>query len=284
MFGDSYSFVYGEFGYPAYTFIGDYRPGNLEFTPEELLSNRIFQNFTHSTSAGGPNWSEYLTSCAVEEGQWYPRECDTELWNFAFAGASFSEEFLEPHADFTTPMVNQTEQFLTWADPVLELDKSKALVAIWIGINDLGDAAKLNVSLPEFYDAITEAIFAQSIQSLYDAGYKNFLMLNIPPRDRSPAYRNNEGGAAEVKQWTVWWNGSLNKWAERFAGSHADTNIMVYDTNTVLNKVLDSPQEYGILNTTHVCDGWNNATVIDHPEWFGCRPLETYFWLNSGHM
>jgi hypothetical protein len=38
-FGDSYTFVQGTAGYPNYSFVGDYL--NLEFTPEELLSNEI---------------------------------------------------------------------------------------------------------------------------------------------------------------------------------------------------------------------------------------------------
>lgn len=89
-FGDSYTYVQGTNGYPKYSFIGSYLPGDFAFTPERLLENRISQNYT-SQSAGGPNWIEYLTGCAVEDGYHSPLDCDVQLWDFAFAGANIAE-------------------------------------------------------------------------------------------------------------------------------------------------------------------------------------------------
>lgn len=90
-FGDSYTYIQGHHGHPGYSFIGDYLPENFAYTADELLENFIWQNYT-STSAGGPNWAQFLTGCAVEVGQHYPRECEKQLWDFAFAGANTAEE------------------------------------------------------------------------------------------------------------------------------------------------------------------------------------------------
>lgn len=90
-FGDSYTFVQGTNGYPTFSFIGDYLPGQFAVTPSELWSDRIVQNFT-GTAEGGPNWVEYLTGCGLKPGLTDPRSCKTQLWDFAFAGADVSEE------------------------------------------------------------------------------------------------------------------------------------------------------------------------------------------------
>jgi hypothetical protein len=77
---------------------------NYRFTPAQLLSDEIVQNqvrlltyyitvelpLTHikqiGTSAGGPNWVEYLTGCFSG----LPSKCKRQLWDFAFAGADVS--------------------------------------------------------------------------------------------------------------------------------------------------------------------------------------------------
>ncbi|VUC23975.1 unnamed protein product [Clonostachys rosea] len=278
----SHHFKWGEI---KHIFIGDYRPGNLAFTPEQLLSNKIIQNF-RGTSAAGPNWVEFLSGCAVENGEWLPSECSIQLWNFAYAGADYSEEFLPIHANHTTPMVNQTLQYLTYGEPAIgnKIDKSKTLVAIWIGINDVGDAAKLDVNLEEYYDAIIEAMLSQSVEWLYEASFQNFLFLNIPPRDRSPSYIGKDEQQQAAKNQARWWNERLSIRVPEFAKSHPSAKVMMYDTNTFFTKVLDEPEKYGFLNTTGLCAGANTEDVLDHPEFYGCTPLSTYFWLNSGHI
>lgn len=77
-FGDSYTFVQGSQGHPAFSFIGDAL--NFSFTPNQLLSDEILPK---NTSSDGANWVEFLTGCF--DGQ--PLKCKKQLWNFAFAGA-----------------------------------------------------------------------------------------------------------------------------------------------------------------------------------------------------
>lgn len=285
-FGDSYTFVQGTNGHRGYSFIGDYaNSDNFSITPEELLTSEIVQNYT-GTSAGGPNWVEFLTGCGLKPGLTLPSTCDVQLWDLAFAGANTAEEFLPLHHDYTTPFVNQTQQWLTWGEPVLgdKVDKDKSLVAIWIGINDINDAKSLNVDLNSFYDSIIAAIFEQSVRPLYQAGYHNFLLVNLPPLDRTPANQKSSRPLPS-KQMVGWWNDNVVKRASQFTRKNCHAKVMVYDVNSFLNGVLDNPAEYGIKNTTHVCPGYSNPDVLTDPESFGCTsPIQTYFWFDSGHM
>ncbi|KAJ8127580.1 hypothetical protein O1611_g6054 [Lasiodiplodia mahajangana] len=284
-FGDSYTFVQGTAGYTNFSFIGSYLPAQFEFSPHTLLSNKIVQNFT-GTAEGGPNWVEYLTGCGLEPGETLPRDCAIQLWDFAFAGADVSLEYLPQHHEFTIPLVNQTQQYLAWAEPVIgkTMDKSKALVAFWIGINDINDSSKFsNVSFPAYYNQLVDAIFTQSVRPMYEIGYKNFLFLNLPPLDRTAA---NAASQTPLPNKTMigWWDNSLARHSDMFAAENKGVKTMVYDANTFLNAVLDDPGRYGIKNTTSYCLDYADLDVLEHPESHGCLPLDDYFWYNSGHM
>ncbi|KAI9166928.1 hypothetical protein HJFPF1_03043 [Paramyrothecium foliicola] len=284
-FGDSYTFVQGTNGHPGYSFIGNYQNSdNFSITPEELLTTQIVQNYK-GTSAGGPNWVEFLTGCGLEPGLTLPSTCKVQLWDFAFAGANTAEEFLPLHHDYTTPFVNQTQQWLSWGDPVLgkDLDKDKTLVAIWIGINDINDAKNFSIDLNSFYDSIISAVFEQSIQPLYQAGYQNFLLINLPPLDRTPS-NQKASRPLPSKEMVGWWNDNLERRAKQFARRHCHATVMVYDANSFLNGVLDNPSDYGIKNTTHACPGAANPDVLVNPGQYGCTPIDTYFWFDAGHI
>jgi phospholipase/lecithinase/hemolysin len=284
-FGDSYTFVQGTAGYSNFSFIGSYLPEQFSFTPQTLLSNKIVQNFT-GTAEGGPNWVEYLTGCGLKPGETSPQDCTVQLWDFAFAGADVSLEYLAQHHAWTVPLVNQTQQYLKWAEPVIgqTMEKSKALVAVWIGINDINDSSKsTNVSFPAFYDELMDTVFAESVTPMYDAGYKNFLFLNLPPLDRTAANIVSETPRPN-KTMIAWWNDSLARHSRVFAAEHKDTKTMVYDANQFLNGVLNAPHRHGITNTTSYCLDYADPDVLEHPAAHDCLPLDEYFWYNSGHM
>ncbi|ORY56356.1 uncharacterized protein BCR38DRAFT_356006 [Pseudomassariella vexata] len=285
-FGDSYTYVQGTSGYPNYSFIGSYLPNQFSFTPETLLADQIVQNFT-ATAEGGPNWVEYLTGCGLHNGT-LPQSCDIQLWDFAFAGAGVSEAFLPLHHDFTVPLVNQTQQYLSWAEPVIggrNMDKSSALVAVWIGINDINDSVNqlTGIAFREFWDRIVSAVFEQSVKPMYEAGYNNFLFVNLPPLDRTAANQKRllpRPSKAEIG----WWNRALEKQSKAFAQQNTNVKTMFYDANTFLNGIMDNPGTYGITNTTNYCPAYNQLDVLTDPNKYGCQPLDEYFWYNSGHM
>ncbi len=227
-----------------------------------------------------------LTGCGVETGETSPRSCKTQLWDFAFAGADVSEEFLPLHHDFTIPLVNQTQQYLTWAEPVIgrDMDKSKVLVAIWIGINDVNDSADFgDEALQEFYGRLITAVINQSVGPLYDAGYKNFLFVNLPPLDRTPKNLREERPRPN-KTMIGWWNEALKRHSRSLSSANPAVKTMVYDANRFLNEVLDNPDPYGIMDTTSFCPSYAEPEVLTDPGKYGCKPLDKYFWYNSGHM
>ncbi|KAI0470660.1 hypothetical protein GGR56DRAFT_139365 [Xylariaceae sp. FL0804] len=302
-FGDSYTYVQGTAGRQNYSFIGDFLPGDLGFAPARLLADRIVQNFT-GTAEGGPNWAEFLTRCGLGApgSETAPRDCSSgddrdgggvgrQLWDFAFAGADVSSALLPLHHAWTVPLVNQTRQYLTWAEPALvgrlRMDKSRALVAVWIGINDINDSADMAsggaAALRGFYDEEIAAVFEQAVRPLFGAGYANFLFVNLPPLDRTPP---NAGRADPSPNRTMigWWDDALARHSRDFAARNPSATTMVYDANAFLNGVLDNAGKYGIKNTTSYCPAYDVLDVQTDPGKYGCLPLDQYFWYNTGHM
>ncbi|KAF2125337.1 carbohydrate esterase family 16 protein [Dothidotthia symphoricarpi CBS 119687] len=279
-FGDSYTYVQGLQGHINYTYIND--NFDLSFTPDELFSDRIVQNATLNTASGGPNWVEYLTGCGVATGLTDPRKCKTQLWDFAYAGADVSVELTPLHWNHTVSLEKQIEQFVAYGDPALQsvVRKKDALVAVWIGINDINDLIKLrgkNTSFTPLYEQIQRQQFGL-MEKVYGLGYKNFLFMNLPPLDRGPSPSVN---ASLVETF----NDVLKTHADQFQAEHRDASVLQFDVNTVLNGVLDDYEKYGFKNVTAFCPGYNQPDIRTNPEKYGCgEGLSTYFWYNSGHL
>jgi lysophospholipase L1-like esterase len=94
------------------------------------------------------------------------------------------------HHAYTVSFVNQITQWAAYAKPVIPVDVSRALVAIFIGINDISDSAKYTfprnnvTNFPSFYAEIIGTEL-EAIETIYEAGYRNYLSLNLPPLERT---------------------------------------------------------------------------------------------------
>lgn len=166
----------------------------------------------------------------------------------------------------------------------LRVDPSETLVAIWIGINDINDTADQDDDLAALYEAMISAIFDESVTALHSAGYRHFLLLNLPPLDRTPSNVKRSQPVPSKAQ-VASWGSRLRQHSEGFAASHAGATALVYDANGFLNGVLDDGAAYGIHNTTGFCAGYVDAEVLTKWAAYNCSgPIEDYFWFNAGHM
>ncbi|KAF3039005.1 hypothetical protein E8E12_005322 [Didymella heteroderae] len=259
-FGDSYTFVQGLRGHPNYTFIGD--NFDISFTPADLFSNRVVQNLT-ATASGGPIWTEWITNCGVQPGLTDPRKCDRQLWDFAYAGSNTNTALTPLHWNHTVSLERQIEQFEKYGDPALQkvLKRKDALVAVWIGINDINDLVKLrgkNATFAPLYETVVSAqekLWAR----IYNLGYRNLLLLNLPPLDRGPSPSVNNTLVAT-------YNSILASHATDFASKHRDATLLQFDVNTVLNGIFDDAPGYGFTNTTSFCPGYNQPDILSDPQ------------------
>ncbi|TEA17084.1 Acetylesterase [Colletotrichum sidae] len=256
---------------------------NISFTPEELLSDRIIPG-QNTSSAGGPNWVQELTGCK----QGLPRECEIQLWNFAFAGADISTTFVPLHHDYTISYENQVWQWDNYGKSVIDADPKQSLVASWIGINDINDMASFTFpyknyeNFEELYTAVVAEQFA-ALDTVYNAGYRNYLFLNLPPLDKTPASQTNPSRLPSTAMINTF-NRVVNQSAKAFTEEHPGTTALVFDTYSWLTYVFDHAADFGFTNTTSFCPKYNAWDIGTNHAAYGCQPIYEYFWYNSGHI
>lgn len=97
--------------------------------------------------------------------------------------------------------MDQIKQWAAYANPYLPVKPAKALVAVFIGINDISDSAKytyprvvnlgtVNKTIAgyvEFYNGIIGTEF-EALETVSAAGYKNFLFMGLPPLDKTVSF------------------------------------------------------------------------------------------------
>jgi phospholipase/lecithinase/hemolysin len=192
------------------------------------------------------------------------------------------------HHNFTVSLVNQINQFKQYGHPVLtqkvrKFKQAQTLIALWIGINDINDSAAYAVDFPTFYKSLTDTLFA-SVEQLYGLGYRSYLFMNLPPLDRTPGNLAKSDPSPNATQ-IAWYNAALADHAAEFSDNHRDAHVMLFDAHARLGAILDEPHEYGIVNTTNFCPGYDQPDIAVNYQNYGCpTPLKEYFWFNSGHL
>ncbi|KAF8895326.1 hypothetical protein BD779DRAFT_1668620 [Infundibulicybe gibba] len=259
-FGDSYSFVQGTNGFANFSFIGDAL--DFSFTPQQLLNNEIIPR---NTSSEGSNWLEFLTGCF----QGRPSACQKQLWDFAFAGSDIDKNLLPLHHNFTIPLVDQVNQWATFASKVIPHPDGQTLTTWWIGINDTGDTVTNSTILDfnAFWETEMTSYF-KAAQIAFNNGLHTHLFINVPPEERAPGSLGSSTKAALLKQHILEFNIILANHVNAFAAANPSGTIMTFDAHTWFNSVLDAPASFGFTNVTGFCT---------------CADPAGFFWFNTGH-
>ncbi|KAI0065396.1 hypothetical protein BV25DRAFT_1821796 [Artomyces pyxidatus] len=135
---------------------------------------------------------------------------------------------------------NQVDrQFLSSIGPKIgkAWNASDALFVTWVGINDCAF-----ISNPDHIASSMEVLFT-SQESLYAAGVRNFLFIDIPPVHRTPAYParpKNETSSENFPRW----NAELRSAIQEFFSKYRDITVMVYSAWHTFSRVLDDPTPF----------------------------------------
>lgn len=139
-------------------------------TPSNPLGNPAFPGYTTS---GGANWIGLLVS---------KYNLTTLLsYNFAYGGATTDANLVTPYEPTVLSFVDQVTEFsqsIASHPASTPWTSANSLFGVWMGVNDVG-----NTYYQSNFTAITNAImvvYFQQLQILYNAGARNFVLLNVP--------------------------------------------------------------------------------------------------------
>ncbi|ORY93881.1 hypothetical protein BCR43DRAFT_526311 [Syncephalastrum racemosum] len=260
-FGDSYTNVAGKYG--------DIWTWNYFTKNSSSLDNPITANLT---AASGPVWVQYLTGCY----QGLPQKCPQKLWDLAFGGATVDQDLVKPARDFVQDLEHQVQQWQTYIKPAVTFDAEKTLSAVWMGINDITNSENKvkNETLAilqqtALYNKILDAYFEQ-VDVLYQSeGMRAFLLINVPPLDRTPS---KKGDADYYKKAVALFNLLLHARTTEYKVKRSDATIIEFDAHARFEYYLAHASEYGFKNTDSLCEA--NST---------CLPRYEYFWNIGVH-
>lgn len=103
-------------------------------------------------------------------------------------------------------------------------------------------------------------------EDLYQVGARNFLFIDVPPIDRSPAVLSvlqsvNPGGDSSMLRYQEWNNG-LRSSVATFASRHTEVSALYFSSHMTFNHILDEPWQHGF--TTHDAEKAGRGIWADH--------------------
>ncbi|KAI9507553.1 hypothetical protein F5148DRAFT_1276162 [Russula earlei] len=229
VFGDSYSHV----GYSAQA-------------PVPTSSNPLGVAFPGQpvNEPGLPNWVGYLIrdhghGHANMIAYDYARRFDTVTGIYT---SQVSTEFL--------PTVGKKPGWATWGS-------SDSIFITWVGANDCrilytNDRAEIT--------PVIATLFAAQ-DTLYRAGARNFLFIDVPPLYMSPI---GESMGDKVVRFGNW-NEELRRGLANFAAAHPDATVMLFSAWDTFTRILSDPARYGFNPADRTTQGGSIWFDFMHP-------------------
>jgi lysophospholipase L1-like esterase len=145
----------------SYSTVGFWPGGDLP-TPGSPLGNPALPG---QTTANGLNWVGHLTSTL--------NTSQVLTYDFAVTGATVSKRIVDTYAQFCVD--DQVAQYKEYVSKKISTDDT--LVAVWIGINDLGEPFWKKTSPP--VEKTLDRYF-ELLKILSETGLKKFALLTVP--------------------------------------------------------------------------------------------------------
>ncbi|KAI0770380.1 hypothetical protein C8Q74DRAFT_1218730 [Fomes fomentarius] len=150
----------------------------------------------------------------------------SQMHNLAFPGATAQDDLSDQLSHFFTLFPKKDIANADWTTYI-----------VFLGINDCGsnDADEL--------ESIVENVF-DAVHNLYvKAGARNFVLVDVPPIDRSPQASASES-SDEIEERVKTWNELLLAQASEFGTSYEEATMLLFSSYNVLEEVLDDPAEF----------------------------------------
>jgi phospholipase/lecithinase/hemolysin len=183
-------------------------------------------------------------------------------YNFAYGGATTDASLVTPYESTVLSFVDQTTEFsnnLVPAPSYAPWTSSNALFAVWMGVNDVG-----NAWYASNWTTIASAVVTRYFQEstiMYNAGARNFLFLTVPPIQYTPlVVAEGTTTQGEVATAITYFNGLLNAAAASFKSAHSGSTVYVYVTTTPFMTAINNPTAYGSPDAT--CYNANGVSCL----------------------
>ncbi|TEA16249.1 Acetylesterase [Colletotrichum sidae] len=209
--------------------------------PQNPLGNPDLPGWTAS---GGLDWVGFMVT--------QYNASLTYSYNLAYGGATTDASLIAPYAPTVLSFVDQVAEFSrslapkpSWAPWTAE----NTLVGVWMGVNDVGNSFWLG-NRETLTAQVLAAYFAQ-LQVLYDAGVRNFVLLGVPPTQKTPLMlANGADSNAQLAAAIAQYNDLIADNLAAFRARNAGVTSWVVDTAAAFDEAINNPTAYGAPDAT----------------------------------
>jgi phospholipase/lecithinase/hemolysin len=147
----------------------------------------------------------------------------------------------------------------------------RPVATLWAGANDIFNAMRDDPFSVPLAAASAAAAVAGGIESLAEAGIRDFMVFNMAPLEKTPRFATlgtpEEAFLASLA--TEVFNETLNGLLDSAGGTARITKI---DVHAAMNGIIADPGAYGLGDASHAC-------LIPDPPMLFCTPEQAAEWL-----
>ncbi|KAL9128826.1 MAG: hypothetical protein Q9217_002579 [Psora testacea] len=240
-------------------------------SPEQPMGNPPFQG---NKDAQHDRWPVHLTTAY--------NDSLIQTYCFARSGASVEHDIVRnEHSDFFEQVEEEfLPRYVDYEFGPQGWTSSNSLFITFFGVNDNCITADWNNSRQ--VHAAQNKHYSSLLDTLYTAGARNFLLMNVPPIGRAPV--GNPSIASSISDW----NKRLMDVAADFRKDHAGVTVHEFDTFTFFNRVMDHPASFPetahYINVTDYCPAYAGKPVDLDSVYEECGvALKQYLWWDGLH-
>ncbi|GAA5865789.1 hypothetical protein JCM8547_002778 [Rhodosporidiobolus lusitaniae] len=228
------------------------------------------------TTSGGLNCIEYLALSSPLTNNAY--------FDFAQSGATVDNSILCAAGDFPPSFVEQVDTFKEYFVPTPEevgWTGENALFSVFFGINDMGYTGLQNLNATDLIPRIT-ASWSRLVSSLYDSGARKFLIMAVPPTEKTPYIRSFGKSTIETfVENLANWRSAIDSAVDKLETKYPDASFARFNTSGVFDAVLADPKANGFtVSDRSSTECWNSH---DPERVCAGVPRREYVWNDDYH-
>lgn len=157
--------------------------------------------------------------------------------------------------------------------------KAETLIIEWAGANDL-----VTVNAKPSLAAVDKALTARmdNVKKLIAAGYRNFVLLNLPNLALTPRFQALSKNEQENAQHCVaYFNSQLLKLCADLNKDYPHCSIDAFDINTMFEHIYNNPKQYG-FDEDKVTQSYTLSEEFEAPQ-NGMSPSSGYMFYDDLH-
>ncbi|KAJ6543643.1 hypothetical protein B0H10DRAFT_1371991 [Mycena sp. CBHHK59/15] len=190
-------------------------------------------------------------------------------YNYAYGGATIDANLVVPYLPFVHGPGERVPRWRGEKNPDVAVDEREHpvhgmdwwVLFFLLKLLPVRGSYYLSGDRNAFSDTLLNAYFAL-VQKLVGAGGRNFLLINVPPIDRSPLMLAQAASAQALEKTVIaGFNTKLAAKIASFKANNTGVTTWLWDSNAAFTTILNAPTQFGFIDAVsygNTGDFWGN--------------------------